>query len=504
MITKDSIIKEFKTVLNNFQLTTVSNQITRDYYRKHSKYGKVFEKYFTFTELKHTYSVDLPEIKVNKRRVVISSILPNSEVNEKFVMAMENYCRHNNAQLMLVPIRGVRSEVMFSKEVNKRYGQYFCTQTTFNSNLRLLNTGITANNKNPIRSIKEIGHKNYSIIAASTKQCMEMIPSIHKDKTHLVYLTGTCSNVIYNNNITGHINSENNKLGGLVVEIQDDKIFYIRNIEWINNYFVDLNKAYYCNTVKDISAEAIVAGDLHLSGDEDPDALELLKRELKFLKAKSLFIHDFCSHNTINHHEQENWLKMAKMANRFKNLEEEHNYTANVFNNWAKDISNVNFYVVKSNHDSWLSKYLGNRNLWIRDNCNALYAHKLCGYVLSGLDPFEETMKQKIDRRYKIHFLKHSSFKIAGIELSLHGDIGNNGGQASLRSIELSAGKCIIGHSHQPKIGFLGIQTGTNTRLDLGYNQGGSSWHNGNVSLYKDGHRQLLLGINYKISLVNI
>lgn len=503
-ITKDSIIKEFKNILTDFQLETGNNQITRKYYREHTKLGNSFEKYFTFSELKQTFSVDLPEVKLKSKKVVISSILPNSKVNEQFVAAMENYCEYNNAQLLLVPIRGVRSEVMFDKQTSNRYGKYFCTEATFNSNLRLLNTGITANNKNPIKSIKEVGHKNYSIIAASTKQCMEMIPSIHKDKTHLIYLTGTCSDVIYKNNITGHINSENNKLGGLVIEIKDDNIFYVRNIEWINGYFVDLNKAYYSDKIKNIEAEAIVAGDLHLSGDEDPRALELLKQEIKLLKAKKLFIHDFCSHNTINHHEQDNWIKMARLMSKFKNLEEEHNYTANIFNNWAKDISNVEFYIVKSNHDSWLNKYLGNRNLWIKDNCNALYAHKLCGYSLQDLDPFAETMKTKLNNKLNIYFLNNKSFKLAGTELSLHGDIGNNGGKASLRSIELSAGKCIIGHSHQPKIGFLGFQTGTNTKLDLGYNIGGSSWANGNVSLYKDGHRQMLLGINYKICLQKI
>lgn len=393
---------------------------------------------------------------------------------------------------------------MFDKDTNNRYGRYFCTEANFNSNLKLLNTGITVNNKNPIKSIKEVGRKNYSIVAASTKQCMEMIPSIHRNKTHLVYLTGTCSNVIYKNNITGHINTENNKLGGLIIEIKDDKIFYIRNIEWINNYFVDLNKAYYSDKIKDINAEAIIAGDMHLSGDEDPLALDLLKKEIKFLKAKRLFIHDFCSHNSINHHEQENWIKMAKMYKRFKNLEDEHNYTAKIFNEWVKDLKNIKFYIVRSNHDLWLDKYLGMRNTWIKDSSNAYYAYKLCGYKLSGLNPFEIAMKEKIRRDIDITFLTGKSFKLADTELSLHGDIGNNGGGSSLRGLELSAGSCIIGHSHQPKVGFLGMQTGTNTKMDLGYNLGGSSWHNGNVSLYKDGHKQMLLGINYKISLKQI
>ena len=195
---------------------------------------------------------------------------------------------------------------------------------------------------------------------------------------------------------------------------------------------------------------------------------------------------------------------MAKIINKFATLEEEHNYTANILNNWTKGIRNVDFYVVRSNHDSWLNKYLGNRNLWIRDDSNCVYAHELCGYSLKGLYPFEVTIKNKLDKNIKIQFLDNKSFKIAGTELSLHGDIGNNGGPASLRSIELSSGSCIIGHSHQPKVGFHGMQVGTNTKMYLGYNNGGSSWHNGNVSLYKDGHKQMLLGINYKISLINI
>ena len=118
------------------------------------------------------------------------------------------------------------------------------------------------------------------------------------------------------------------------------------------------------------------------------------------------------------------------------------------------------------------------------------------------MDPFEATMRSILCPDIKIRFLQNGeTYRIADTELSLHGDIGNNGGPATLRSIELSAGKCIIGHSHQPRVGFYGMQVGTTTKMDLGYNTGGSSWHNGNVSLYKDGHKQMLLGVNYKISI---
>lgn len=498
-ISKEDVIKDFKKTLSDFHYKYGTNEITRDQFRNMSKLKSAFEKFMTFTELKRTFSIDLPERKYKKKKFIISAILPNSKIHANFIQAMEQYSKENGAELILIPIRGVRNETNFNEVEAKLYGKYFCTETSFNSNLKLINSGITPNNKNPIQSIKELGHKNFSIIAGSTKQSMEMIPSIHKGRMHLVYLTGSCCEPFYNKNITGYVNSENNKIGGLVIEIENDKIFYIRNIEWINNYFVDLNKAYYSNHVEKIEAEAIVAGDFHLSGDEDQKALDLLKEEINLLKAKKLFIHDFCSHNTINHHEQDNWLKMAKLMKKFPNLEAEHNYSAKVFNEWVEDLKDLDFYIVKSNHDRWLSKYIGNRNLWIHDNSNALYAHTLCGYALMGMDPFELTMRHKIRRDIRIHFIQDKSFKIADIELGLHGDIGNNGGKSGLRALELSAGKCVVGHSHTPKILFKAFQVGTCTKLDLGYNNGGSSWFNGNVSVYRDGHRQLLLGVNYKI-----
>lgn len=502
-VKKEDIIKEYQSLLNDYLLTTGSNKMTRKWYREHTKYGYSSERFFnTFDDLKKTFSLDLPERKITKKVVVISSILPNTDLDKDFIQAMENYCTKNNGQLLLVPIKGVRKETRFRDDTILRYGNYFCTEATLNSNLKLVNTGITANNKNPLVSVKELGHKNYSTICASTKQCMEMVPSLN-NHTHLIYLTGTCSRPNYNKNITGTINANNNKIGGLVVEIENDKIFYIRNIEWINGYFVDLNKAYYKDKICNINAEAIIAGDLHLSGDEDKKALDLLNYEMKFLNSKRLVIHDFCSHNTINHHEQDNWIKMAKLTKKFPSLEDEHKYTAQTFNQFAKNLKNVEFIVVKSNHDRWLHKYLGNRTLWIKDNCNAFYAHTLCGYALQGLDPFEATMRNFLNPNLKVRFLKDGEvYRVADTELSLHGDIGNNGGPATLRSIELSAGKCIIGHSHQPRIGFYGMQAGTNTKMDLSYNAtGGSSWHNGNVALYKDSHKQMLLGVNYKIKI---
>ena len=53
VVTKEDIIKEYKSLLNNFLSTTGSNKITRKYYREHSEFPYLYEKYFSsFDELK--------------------------------------------------------------------------------------------------------------------------------------------------------------------------------------------------------------------------------------------------------------------------------------------------------------------------------------------------------------------------------------------------------------------------------------------------------------------
>ena len=88
-ITKEDIIKEFKKLVQDFQLKYGTNNITRDQYRRLSKFNHHYEKFMTFNELKQTYSVDLPSKKYSKKRFVISSILPNSRVDEDFVDALK-------------------------------------------------------------------------------------------------------------------------------------------------------------------------------------------------------------------------------------------------------------------------------------------------------------------------------------------------------------------------------------------------------------------------------
>jgi len=83
----------------------------------------------------------------------------------------------------------------------------------------------------------------------------------------------------------------------------------------------------------------------------------------------------------------------------------------------------------------------------------------------------------------------------------VHGDKGPNGSRGSVKSMEVSYGQSITGHSHTPEIVRGAWQTGTSTYLKLGYNKGASSWLQSSCLLYKDGSRQLINVINGKYKL---
>ena len=58
VVSKEDIIKEYKSLLNQYLSTTGSNKITRQYYREHSEFPYLYEKYFSsFDELKKTFSI---------------------------------------------------------------------------------------------------------------------------------------------------------------------------------------------------------------------------------------------------------------------------------------------------------------------------------------------------------------------------------------------------------------------------------------------------------------
>ena len=93
---------------------------------------------------------------------------------------------------------------------------------------------------------------------------------------------------------------------------------------------------------------------------------------------------------------------------------------------------------------------------------------------------------------------RDTEYKVAGIELGQHGDLGLNGSRGSLSQSEKAYGDCVVGHSHHSNIMRGAWRVGTSTKLKLDYNRGPSSWNQSHCLVYFDGSRQLINIIDSK------
>ena len=79
-----------------------------------------------------------------------------------------------------------------------------------------------------------------------------------------------------------------------------------------------------------------------------------------------------------------------------------------------------------------------------------------------------------------------------GIELGMHGDIGVNGSRGTLQQFARTGRKCVVGHSHVAGIIEGAYQVGVMGALDMGYNEGQSSWSHTNCIVYPNGKRAMI------------
>lgn len=441
------------------------------------------------------------DIKLNadqtiNQRYIVSSIVEGSPINKSFFNALKLYCKKNNARLLLLWMKGVYKNDRFNQAELKQFEPYLVTNFKFNKNLEARDFLLSPLQMLPLSGLDRFGSKKTSLIVASTKQMMTSVPRPKLETPHIVYSTGTISVPTYTTSRNGALAKQDNKLGALVVEVVSDKYFYIRNVEWLNNCFVDLGKAYYEDKVKKMDCKVMVWGDLHL-GEECPTALRSSLNQAKFFKPDQIFLHDLISFNSISHHNFGKYLSKVFVKEKINTLQKELQYAKDQldFINHSVDSELV---VVSSNHDEFLFKYC-NSGQFLKDTPNAILGAKCFIKYEMGINPIEDYMNMK-----DVIFLQRDqSYKVKDIECGIHGHDGANGAKGSPMGFRNSYDKIIVGHSHSPKIINDVYYVGTLSRLNLSYNRGSSSWLHANSVIYDNGGRQLILWVeseNWKMA----
>lgn len=454
------------------------------------------------------------------KRIVFTCALNNTKVNKKFLGALKSYCSHNDAALVILPIRyrnpslinTVKGEggerVWYAPEIEE-----YLVENNFEiiegvKALGGLKTQATV--INPLSGVDSLSKGN-TVILGHPQVALKTIARNDDNYPAIATTTGAITEKFYSSTKAGYKAAFNHSLSAAVFEIDDQGDHFIRHLNFDGNGFYDIKNYYRTNKVNETknSIQALVTGDEHAvfadAGVRHAtyDADDSISNTLK---PKYIVRHDVLDFFSASHHHKYNiFLKYAKHHSEGQwSVKTELMKTVNYINDTTKDFStNI---IIASNHNEALNRWLNECNPK-EDPENALLYHALMYGVLSKTklvdgkleqpEPFElfaaSLMKQKT-----MFLSRNQEFKVAGVELSMHGDQGVNGSRGSSVQFGNLPDKNITGHSHSPMINKSNYTVGTSSILRLEYNSGPSTWDHAHCIIYPNGKRQMLFIRNGK------
>ena len=494
VIDSKDIISEYQDLCEKFGKT-----LTREEYRKldtlvsSTEIEKMWGTWTNFVDK----AVQVTEIErkpiqriVNKDKVVITSVQDGTEINLDVLETLEFYCKQNKAELIILWGRPLSKYDSFAEKDFNRIKDYLATDVVFNKDPSIIihDYTISPYSKNPLMNLDKLSTKARMIITGSTKQYMQVLAYKQEDLPRIAYTTGTISDISYGDSVSRQLDAEFNTFGAVVLEKNHQGIYYPRNLIYKNNEIRDLNKTYTKNSVKSTEISTIVLGDIHFP-EEDKDELARVVTFINDYNIKNVILHDVASWESINHHESYNFLdKVVNKTEDTASLSDEYNAVSQKLKKLSQDLKNQNIYIVHSNHDDFITKWLNDGN-FVKDSTNAIFGAQLFIAYNEG-----KSIYSSFDELENVTFLESNcKFELEGFQLGEHGDKGLSGSRGNTKIFTKTFEKAVTGHTHSPMIFENSVVVGTNSMLRLRYNQTGfTNWAHANVILHKNGTYQML------------
>jgi hypothetical protein len=462
--------------------------------------------------------------KRRKARYVVTCAQNNTEIHKDFYKAIQNYCRVNNAQLLVVPMRYKNVTAFIEEEdstvwwPSELQPYYLNEEYHINDNLVILgNLKVQATSTNPLSGIGAIAKTKSALVGHAQLQ-MRMIPTPLTELPRQLLTTASISLKNYSKSKAGHIAAYHHTIGAVIVEVDGD-IFWTRTIEANEDdgSFCDLDKFYSTNEVHPSNVSGVRFGDIH-NDFLDPDVKKALWMApdslVKVLKPEHQFLDDALDFYSANHHHRGNiFTQFAKSMSGMGNVEHELLRLVETHNNIWSD-PDVYYHYISSNHNDALTRWLKEADPK-EDPENALIYHKLMVYMLEHTkmtpngtsipNPLEYFMKERIKNPDKTFFhSRDSKVLLQEIDMSQHGDRGPNGSFGTMKAFANSGYKVTIGHLHTPGMEKGCNQTGTCSRLKLEYVSGYSSWAHTQEIIYQNGARTLITVVKGRWRLADV
>ena len=498
---KEDIIEDFR----NLQLQFPDKTVTRSEYRKDGQYStslieKLFGSWTNFvkeagiiTEV-NRYSI---EKEVTSDRIIISSIIDGIDINEEALDSLITCAKWNNAELYLFWTRSSKKgKYGLSTEIYDKVKDYLVTELKFaDERIVAEDLSIPYTSKNPLMNLEKLNKKSLIFIVPHPKQYHKMAPNDTNTEPRQIWSTGTISKLEYANTVSGRLDSKNITFGGLYLEYDLDTNKYLtRNLIYKENYIGDKQYVYFANNNVAMlnSVQAMVLGDIHFP-EHDERVLEKTIKLIEQCNPKMVFLHDVFSLNSINHHELSKPItRILRQTEYTVSLETELNHDIYLLKHWFLDrFPNTLFFVVSSNHDNFLMKWLDSGD-FLKDKDNCTIGCKLAAKILNNQNPIAEM----IDSSYQnIAFLseKDTIQPVPGIECANHGHIGIAGSRGNINAYNKTYEQAVIGHTHSSKIQEGTVTVGTNSLLELTYTNTIMDWSHANAIIFPNSSIQLVL-----------
>lgn len=468
---------------------------------------------------------------ISGKRFLVTAAQNATPVHEDFFKALKVAAKAMDAEIVVIPLRyknptstwsgsrkneewwGIHPKLekdhwergVFKKGQKNPLADYlFDGRKKLNDNLALVGdvkTQPTA--QSPLTRFESLTGAE-SCIIGHTKLQLKVVPVPTGRLPKILTTTGACTVPNYTDSKAGKLGEFHHTLGAVLVEIQSDKTFHIRQINGLKSdgSFIDLDQRYTVNGVEDAPpALGLVMGDTH-ARFADPDVDEATFGEggiVETLNPQSLVFHDILDGFSVNpHHRRNPFIASAKAKSGLGNIKEEIEHVVDFLRDRVGDRNAV---IVASNHDKFLTRWINDTD-WKDDPVNADFyletalmmdrSAKVTSRGVECADPFTYWLR-KLGLSESVRCLAtDESFKLYDIECGMHGNIGPKGAIGTLSNMSRLGVRVITGHSHTPGIEEGHYQCGTSTPLRLDYNHGPNSWLNTHCVVYANGKRSLI------------
>lgn len=443
------------------------------------------------------------------KRFVITAAQNATPVNKPFLRALENYCAHNKAELVVIPLRykNPTSQWTASQDNDEVWADelqpYLYNQRKkLNDNLVLLGDVKTQPTAvNPLSGYEALTHGESGIFG-HTKLQLLTVPTPQGKMPKIMTTTGAVTVPNFTDSKAGKLGEFHHASAAVAVDIVGKKFFIYQLNADKTGGFQHLTEFYYPDhrgVLKGAGVSALVFGDTHrkFMDAKVTDATFGKKGMVETLNPEHLVFHDLHDAYAENvHHAKRPFISVAKRQSGFDDVRTEVEGDIE----WLRAVcKGRKAAIVASNHDNMLYRWIENAD-WRLDPTNAEFYLETALHMVqhtemtssgsSTPDPFAYWVNKA-----KIPGLRclgqDESFPLAGIELGFHGDKGPNGSRGSRKNMRRIGVKTIIGHAHSPGIDEGCYQTGTSTPLKLEYTGGPSSWMHAHCILYPSGKRSL-------------